>query len=48
MASTFAYTALDASGIPQKGELAGESRQSITEELRRLIQSGLAPAGIAD
>src|SRR5262245_58788560 len=34
MASTFAYTALDASGIPQKGELTGESRNSITEELK--------------
>jgi len=33
MASTFAYTALDASGLPQKGELSGQSRQSITEEL---------------
>jgi type IV pilus assembly protein PilC len=34
MASTFAYTALDASGLPHKGELSGESKQSITEELK--------------
>jgi type IV pilus assembly protein PilC len=34
MASTFAYTALDPSGIPQKGELSGASKQSITEELK--------------
>ncbi len=34
MASTFAYTALDASGLPQKGELSGESKHSITEELK--------------
>jgi type IV pilus assembly protein PilC len=34
MSSTFAYTALDPSGIPQKGELSGESKQSITEELK--------------
>jgi type IV pilus assembly protein PilC len=34
MASTFAYTALDASGMPQKGELSGESKHSITEELK--------------
>jgi type IV pilus assembly protein PilC len=34
MASTFSYTALDPSGIPQKGELSGESKQSITEELK--------------
>jgi type IV pilus assembly protein PilC len=34
MASTFAYTALDMSGVPQKGELSGESKHSITEELK--------------
>jgi type IV pilus assembly protein PilC len=34
MASTFAYTALDASGLPQKGELSGENKHSITEELK--------------
>jgi len=34
MASTFAYTALDASGMPQKGELSGENKHSITEELK--------------
>jgi type IV pilus assembly protein PilC len=34
MASTFAYTALDGSGLPHKGELSGESKQSITEELK--------------
>ena len=34
MASTFAYTALDPAGMPQKGELSGESKQSITEELK--------------
>jgi type IV pilus assembly protein PilC len=34
MASTFAYTALDPSGIPEKGVLSGESKQSITEELK--------------
>jgi type IV pilus assembly protein PilC len=34
MASTFAYTALDAAGMPQKGELSGESKHSITEELK--------------
>ncbi len=34
MAATFAYTALDAAGIPTKGELSGESRQSITVELK--------------
>jgi type IV pilus assembly protein PilC len=34
MASTFSYTALDPSGIPQKGVLSGESKHSITEELK--------------
>jgi type IV pilus assembly protein PilC len=34
MASTFAYTALDGSGLPHKGQLSGESKQSITEELK--------------
>jgi type IV pilus assembly protein PilC len=34
MSATFAYTALDASGIPHKGELSGESKHSITEELK--------------
>ncbi len=33
MAATYAYTALDGSGIPKKGELTGESRESITDEL---------------
>jgi type IV pilus assembly protein PilC len=34
MASTFAYTALDPAGLPHKGELSGESKESITEELK--------------
>ena len=34
MAATFAYTALDAAGVPTKGELSGESKQTITEELK--------------
>src|SRR3954466_8967180 len=34
MASTFAYTALDPAGLPHKGELSGESKESITDELK--------------
>jgi type IV pilus assembly protein PilC len=34
MAATFAYTALDAAGMPQKGELSGATKDSIIEELK--------------
>jgi len=33
-AATFVYKALDASGIPAKGEIVGASKQAVTDELR--------------
>jgi type IV pilus assembly protein PilC len=34
MAATFAYTALDPAGMPEKGVLSGDSKDSIIEELK--------------
>jgi type IV pilus assembly protein PilC len=34
MAATFAYTALDPAGMPEKGVLSGDSKDSIVEELK--------------
>jgi type IV pilus assembly protein PilC len=32
--ATFAYTAVDASGFPSKGEIAGATKQAVTDELK--------------
>jgi type IV pilus assembly protein PilC len=33
-ASTYAFRAVDVAGIPQKGQLAGDSKQDVTDQLR--------------
>ena len=33
-AATFTYKAVDASGIPSTGEIAGATKQAVTEELK--------------
>ncbi len=34
-AATYRYKAVDVSGLPQKGEVAGESKQAVTDELKQ-------------
>ena len=47
-AATFTYKAVDVSGIPSKGEIAGASKQAVTDELKARGLDGHGPGGEED
>ena len=40
-AATYSFKAVDATGTPEKGEITGVSREAVTAELRKLVESGM-------